>query len=92
MGNALPITVSASWEVFKLAVRYSYLKQQFSDCDDLWEELKNFVGTGEFTLGKPLKEFEDKFAQLIGTKFAIGVGSGTDAIKISLKSRRGPRR
>ena len=69
-----------------MKVRYSYLKQQFEDCDDLWDELKRFVPTGDFTLGKPLKEFEDKFAKLIGTKHAIGVNSGTDAIKLSLKS------
>jgi len=67
-------------------VRYSYLKQQFSNCDDLWENLKQFVPTGDFTLGKPLQEFEAKFAKLIGTKYAIGVNSGTDAIKLSLKA------
>ncbi len=69
-----------------MKVRYSYLKQQFENCDDLWEELKKFVTTGDFTLGKPLKEFEEKFATLIGTKHAIGVNSGTDAIKLSLKA------
>lgn len=69
-----------------MQVRYSYLKQQFADCDDLWEELKRFVTTGDFTLGKPLQEFEEKFATLIGTKHAIGVNSGTDAIKLSLKA------
>ena len=69
-----------------MKVRYSYLKQQFNDCDDLWEELKKFVSTGDFTLGKPLVEFEERFAKLIGTKYAIGVNSGTDAIKISLKA------
>ena len=67
-------------------VRYSYLKQQFEDCDDLWDELKRFVSTGDFTLGKPLKAFEEKFAGLIGSKHAIGVNSGTDAIKLSLKA------
>lgn len=69
-----------------MKVRYSYLQQQFNDCDDLWEKLKEFVKTGDFTLGKPLQEFEEKFATLIGTKYAIGVNSGTDAIKLSLKS------
>jgi dTDP-3-amino-2,3,6-trideoxy-4-keto-D-glucose/dTDP-3-amino-3,4,6-trideoxy-alpha-D-glucose/dTDP-2,6-dideoxy-D-kanosamine transaminase len=69
-----------------MKVRYSYLAQQFSDCDDLWDELKSFVPTGDFTLGKPLTEFEDRFASLIGTRFAIGVNSGTDAIKLSLKA------
>ena len=41
---------------------------------------------GDFTLGKPLKKFEESFAELIGTKFAIGVNSGTDAIKLPLKA------
>jgi len=69
-----------------MKVRYSYLNQQFSNCDDLWDQLKKFVPTGDFTLGKPLVEFEKGFANLIGTKHAIGVNSGTDAIKLSLKA------
>jgi len=70
----------------KKKVRYSYLQEQFKNIDDLWTDLKDFVKTGDFTLGKPLKEFENSFAKLIGTKYAIGVNSGTDAIKLSLKS------
>lgn len=69
-----------------MKVRYSYLKQQFSNCPELWINLKKFVNTGDFTLGKPLKIFEKKFAKLIGTKYAIGVNSGTDAIKLPLKA------
>lgn len=69
-----------------MQVRYSYLKQQFENCDDLWDELKRFVPTGDFTLGKPLIEFENQFSKLIGAKYAIGVNSGTDAIKLSLKA------
>ena len=69
-----------------MKVRYSYLPQQFGDCEDLWRELRDFVLTGDFTLGKPLKEFEASFAELIGTKHAIGVNSGTDAIKLPLKA------
>ena len=69
-----------------MKVRYSYLKQQFENCEDLWKKLKLFVSTGDFTLGKPLVEFETKFAKLIGCKFAVGVNSGTDAIKLSLKA------
>ena len=68
-----------------MKVRYSYLKQQFSNADQLWKNLKKFVSTGDFTLGKELLSFEKKFAKLIGTKYAIGVNSGTDAIKLSLK-------
>ncbi len=69
-----------------MKVRYSYLKQQFSNCEDLWKKLKRFVKTGDFTLGKELEIFEKKFAKLIGSKYAVGVNSGTDAIKLALKT------
>ena len=68
-----------------MKVRYSYLEQQFANAPELWANLKKFVKTGDFTLGKPLKKFEKSFASLIGTKYAVGVNSGTDAIKLSLK-------
>ena len=67
-------------------VRYSYLAQQFADPTEILEELRRFVPTGDFTLGKPVVEFERRFADLIGTKHAIGVGSGTDSLKLSLKA------
>ena len=51
-----------------MKVRYSYLKQQFSNSGDLWIKLKKFVSTGDFTLGKELTKFEKNFAKLIGTK------------------------
>ena len=53
--------------------------------DPIENKLKKFVNTGDFTLGKELTIFEKKFANLIGTKYAVGVNSGTDAIKLSLK-------
>ena len=48
-----------------MKVRYSYLKQQFSNSNDLWIKLKKFVSTGDFTLGKELHIFEKKFSKLI---------------------------
>ena len=76
-----------------MKVRYSYLGQQFADPDPILAEIKRLVATGDFTLGKPVGEFEKRFADLIGVKHAIGVGSGTDALKLSLKAvgiGRGP--
>ncbi|MBC8226212.1 MAG: DegT/DnrJ/EryC1/StrS family aminotransferase [Gammaproteobacteria bacterium] len=70
-----------------MKVRYSYLPQQFEDCEDLWVELKEFVKTGDFTLGEPLSRFENSFAKLMGASHAIGVNSGTDAIKLALKAK-----
>ena len=67
-----------------MKVSYSYLPRQFSDIDDLLKDIKKFVKTGDFTLGKPLGKFEKKFAKLMGTKYAIGVNSGTAALHLSL--------
>jgi len=68
-----------------MKVRYSYLREQFGNCPDLWKNLKKFVLTGDFTLGGPLVKFENKFASLMNAKYAVGVNSGTDALKLSLK-------
>ena len=46
-----------------MKVKYSYLRQQFSNCEDLWKKLRKFVLTGDFTLGKELKKFENNFAK-----------------------------
>jgi dTDP-4-amino-4,6-dideoxygalactose transaminase len=69
-----------------MKVRYSYLPQQFGDPSEILAEFKRFVPTGDFTLGEPLQRFERTFAELIGAKHGIGVGSGTDALKLPLKA------
>ena len=69
-----------------MRVRYSPLQQQFADPEPIFEELRALVASGDFTLGKPVREFEDMFAATVGVKHAIGVGSGTDAIKIPLRA------
>ena len=59
-----------------MQVPFSYLDRQFANCDDIFEDMKELVKTGKFTLGLPLKVFEEKFASTVGAKYAIGVGSG----------------
>ena len=68
-----------SWKV-----RYSYLPQQFKNTGQLWNKLKKFVPSGDFTLGKELSIFEKNFSKLIGTRYAVGVNSGTDSLKLIL--------
>lgn len=67
-------------------VRYSPLGQQFAAPDEIFAELRELVRSGDFTLGKVVSEFEAAFAAASGAKHAIGVGSGTDALKIPLKA------
>jgi dTDP-4-amino-4,6-dideoxygalactose transaminase len=67
-----------------MKVSYSYLLEQFDNPDAILEDIKKLVKTADFTLGKPLEEFEGLFAKYIGTKYAVGVGTGTDALRLSL--------
>ncbi|OGR84166.1 MAG: transcriptional regulator [Elusimicrobia bacterium RIFCSPLOWO2_01_FULL_54_10] len=67
-------------------VPFSYLKWQFANPDRIWKDVKKVVLRGDFTLGKEVAEFEGKFAKAIGTKYAVGVNSGTDALFLSLKA------
>lgn len=60
------------------------------DNDDIKEELlkaiERVLVSGRFILGEETKKFEDNFARLIGTKYAIGVNSGTDALFLPMKA------
>ena len=69
-----------------MPVRYSPLADQFLDSGAIFDDLRALVVSGDFTLGKVVAEFEAAFARQIGVKHAIGVGSGTDALKVPLKA------
>lgn len=68
-----------------MRVPFSYLDRQFANVDDYLGDLRTFVTTGDFTLGKPLTEFEERFGKLVGLPHVIGVASGTDALILSMK-------
>lgn len=70
----------------KLSINHNYLAQQFADYDIIFEKLKEVVVKGDFTLGTPVDHFENEFKKIVKTKHAIGVGSGTDALFLSLKA------
>ena len=70
----------------KLTINHNYLQQQFADHELILEKIKGLIAGGDFTLGREVDRFEDEFAAIAGTKHAIGVGSGTDALFLSLKA------
>ena len=69
-----------------MKVHYSYLEEQFRNHGEIFESLEELIKTGDYTLGRPVEEFETKFADLTGSQYAIGVNSGTDALFLSLKA------
>lgn len=67
-------------------INHNYLSEQFADYEDILAKIGEVVKKGDFTLGRAVNDFEERYAKLVGAKHAIGVGSGTDAIFLSLKA------
>lgn len=49
------------------------------------DSLKEIFTGGWIGLGPKTKEFEEKFSQYIGTRYAVGLNSGTAALHLALK-------
>lgn len=62
-------------------------KIYFSEEDkrEISKKIEESLSTGQLTLGKNGKEFEERFAEYVGTKYAVAVNSGTSAIEIPLR-------
>lgn len=69
-----------------LKINHNYLKEQFNESDKILSKIKKLTKTCDFTLGAEVDKFEKKIQKLTSSKYAIGVGSGTDAISLSLKA------
>jgi len=50
------------------------------------EAFDRILKSGAYILGPALKDLEAEFAAYIGTKYALGVGSGTDALTFALRA------
>ena len=73
-------------ETGQYKINHNYLVQQFSDYREIFDEIEDLVKRCDYTLGRSVDEFENSIRRLTGTRFAIGVGSGTDALFLSLKA------
>ena len=69
-----------------LGINHNYLLQQFADKEEILGKISALVSRCDFTLGREVDEFEQSICKLIGAKYAVGVGSGTDALFLSLKA------
>lgn len=68
-----------------IQVKFSYLDRQFEDIEPYLNDVRELVHSGDFTLGLAVQEFETRFAKLCQMPFAVSVGSGTDALALSLR-------
>tara|TARA_B100000242_G_C43041478_1_gene485890 strand:- start:1003 stop:2145 length:1143 start_codon:yes stop_codon:yes gene_type:complete len=67
-------------------INHNYLKTQFIDYKEIFKEIEKVIISCDYTLGETVDEVEQLISKEANTKFAIGVGSGTDAIFLSLKA------
>jgi len=61
-------------------------RQYLSIKDEIDRALGEVLASGQFILGRNVREFEREFAAYCGTGDAIGVASGTDAIRLALEA------
>lgn len=50
------------------------------------KKIAKIINSADFILGVEVSKFEKDFAKFIGTKYCVGVASGTDAILIALET------
>lgn len=61
-------------------------KQNSVYINDFKKIFTKFIKSGNYILGDYVKDFEENFSNYIGVNYSIGVGSGTDALYLSLKA------
>jgi dTDP-4-amino-4,6-dideoxygalactose transaminase len=62
--------------------RAGYLEQRAA----INAAIARVLDSGQYILGREAEVFETRFAALIGVKYAIGCGSGTDALELAVRA------
>ena len=70
----------------KMKIKHNYLSEQFQNSKKIFRLIEDTVKFNDFTLGRYVDLFEKEFCKYQKVKYSIGVGSGTDAIFLSLKA------
>ncbi len=53
---------------------------------EILSAVRNVLDSGRFVMGEKMANFEKEFSSYLGVSFGVGVNSGTDALKIALRS------
>ena len=66
-------------------IHAAYPKAQYlSNKEEIDSAISRVLDNGRYILGEEVKAFESEFSSYTGSRFGIGVGSGTDALQIAL--------
>jgi dTDP-4-amino-4,6-dideoxygalactose transaminase len=62
---------------------YGHVRQYHNIKSEIDAKIHEVLESGQYVLGPMLKKFETELAEFHGTKYAIGVGNGTDALSLA---------
>jgi dTDP-4-amino-4,6-dideoxygalactose transaminase len=63
------------------------LQSQFESIrEDIMGALDRVFASGQFVGGEWVEQFEEQFARFVGSRYAVGVSSGTSALELALKA------
>lgn len=65
---------------------WDYLVEYEKEKDEINETIQQVLTSGNLILGDKVKQFEGDFSKYCGVRYGVGVGNGTDAIFLALKS------
>src|SRR5206468_2599589 len=60
--------------------------QYLAHREEIDEAFRRVLEEGRYILGREVEEFEREFAAWLGAGFAVGVGSGTEALHLALRA------
>lgn len=60
--------------------------------NEICEAIMSVVKQNCFINGKAVSQFEEAFAEYVGTKYCLGVGNGTDALEIAIAALELPKK
>jgi dTDP-4-amino-4,6-dideoxygalactose transaminase len=70
-----------------MEVKYINFPKQFEEIkDEVMSISLKIFSSGSYILGEELQKFEKSISEYCGTKYALGVANGTDALIIALKA------
>jgi len=69
-------------------MRIPPMRVVFSDEDrrEIWTRMEDILSSGMLAQGKYVQEFEQRWADYVGTKHAVAVSSGSSAIEIPMRA------
>ena len=67
-------------KIFDLKDQYKKIAKEVN------KNIIDILSSGQYILGRNVRDLEDKFAKHVGSKYAISCNSGTDALLLSLRA------